>query len=135
MPIRTRLTTKGFDAYLQKLAEAGANIDAVTDEALAAGGEVLAKGMQSRAPVLTGNLRDNLAASAPKADGNLHFIEVGLKKEADGDTHRYALAQEYGWADRTGAKAGKPYIRPTLDADMGKARTAMRNVFKSRGAL
>ena len=130
MPIRTKLTTRGFEEYLERLANAGRDIDAIAADVLVAGGRVLAEGMQERAPKDTHNLENNIEVSEPQRDGNFTFVWVGLKKSADGNTHRYALAQEYGWADRQGAKAGQPYIRPTLDSDMGKARKAMRDVYE-----
>lgn len=133
MAIRTKLTTKGFEEYLEKIAAAGMNVDLAADEALAAGGEVLLAGMQRRAPVgqspddpHPGNLKSKLAKSEPEQDGNFHSIEVGLLKGTDADTARYGNAQEFG----TSSMAAQPYVRPALDSDMGKARSAMRSVFK-----
>ena len=123
-----KLTTKGFEEYLENLARAGKNIDAITDRALNAGGEVLLKGMRRRVPKDTHNLEDHLVIEGPKKDGNFHYILVGLVN-ADADTARYGTAQEYG----SSSMAAQPYIRPTIDEDKGKAGKAMLEVFKEAG--
>ena len=130
MAIKTRLTTKGFDEYLEKVTLAGQNIDDAADEALRAGGEILANGMHERVPKDTGNLDQYIGCTEPKADGNFHYVDVGVLKP-DGDTARYANVQEFGSANTP----AQPYIRPTLDHDMAAARKAMREVFKDQGAL
>jgi len=131
MPVRSRITTKGFAEYLERLAKAGKDIDAISGRALTAGGEILLSGMQKRAPKDTHNLESHLAVEGPHQDGNLIYVEVGLAKDTDADTARYGNVQEYGSA-RTQAQ---PYVRPTLDEDMGKARQAMRAVFEDEDVL
>lgn len=133
--IRTRLETKGVSEYLERVAAAGRDIDEVTDRMLMAGGEVLLKGMRRRAPVLTHNLQGKLTIVGPVREGNTHYIWVGIPPNVDKDTARYALAQEFGWGDKQGAKAGQPYVRPTLDADSGAARKAMRNEAERSGLV
>ena len=134
MAIRTKLSTKGFEAHLEDLVRAGQDVDAVAAEALLAGGAVLVDGMQRRAPKDTHNLESQISMTDPQQDGNLIFIEVGLI-DVDADTARYGNAQEWGWADKTGAKAGRPYVRPTIDEDFGRARSAMRKVFQAKAVL
>ncbi len=129
MPIKTRLTTKGFEEYLENIARAGKNIDVIADEALEAGGEILLDGMHRRVPKDTGNLDANLELMGPVQDGNFHYIDVGLGKGTDADTARYGNVQEFGSA----TTPAQPYVRPTLDSDMGKARRAMRDVFIESG--
>jgi HK97 gp10 family phage protein len=131
MSIKTRLTTSGFSEYLEKIVKAGQDIDAIADEALAAGGSVLVEGMHRRVPKDTGNLDAHLAVSAPQQDGNFHFIEVGLLHGTDANTARYGAAQEFG----TSHTPAQPYIRPTMDEDMRKARGDMKEVFVAKGAL
>lgn len=131
MPIKTRLTTKGFEEYLEVLAKAGEDIDAISDEALAAGGKVLVEGMQRRVPKKTMNLMNHIKVTAPQRDGNVHYIDVGLVHGTDADTARYGGAQEYGTSDMS----ANPYIRPTFDADMRAARARMREIFEARKAL
>lgn len=131
MAIRTKFSTKGFREYLEKIEKAGKDIDPITDEALSAGGGVLLDGMQRRVPKDTHNLEHHLAVDGPHQDGNFHYIEVGLPRGTDAETARYGNAQEYG----TSSMAAQPYIRPTLDSDIRKARKEMRAVFEKRSAL
>ena len=131
MPVRVKFSTKGFDEWLERVAQAGKSVDQVTDRALDAGGEVRLVGMRQRVPKDTHNLENNLSVDGPKADGNYHYIEVGLNRDVDADTARYGTVQEYGAVDTP----AQPYIRPTLDTDLGKARAAMRQVFKEELGL
>jgi HK97 gp10 family phage protein len=125
-----KLSTKGFDEYLENLAKAGRDIDVITDQALKAGGKVLLDGMKRRVPKDTGNLENHLIVWGPQRDGNYHYILVGLVN-ADAKTTRYGTAQEYG----TSSMAAQPYIRPTIDEDKRMAGQAMLEVFKEAGAL
>ena len=138
MPIKTRLTTQGFSEYLEKVARAGRDIDLVADEALKAGGEILLDGMQRRVPVGTaphdphpGNLKAHLELMGPVQDGNFHYVDVGLGKGTDADTARYGNVQEFSSA----TTPAQPYVRPTLDSDMGKAKKAMRAIFERLGLV
>lgn len=124
MPIKTRLTTKGFEAYLERLARAGQDIDRISDQALTQGGEILLNGMKTRVPKDTHNLENSLIMDGPRQDGNFHFIDVGVIK-ADADVARYGNVQEFGSSNT----AAQPYIRPTFDGDMSKARAEMKKVF------
>lgn len=122
MPVRGTISTKGFDKYLARLAEAALDVDEYADRAVAAGGDVLLDGMIRRVPKDTHHLEQTLKRTDPEADGNFHFVEVGLDRDADAETARYGTAQEYG----TSSMDPQPYIRPTLDEDAGEARKAMR---------
>lgn len=124
MPIKTRITTKGFEEYLEKIARAGKDIDRVSDEALGRAGEILLAGMRTRVPVDTHNLQNSLDVDGPKSDGNFHYVEVGVVNP-DAETARYGNVQEYGSAHTP----AQPYIRPTFDGDMTKARAEMKKVF------
>ncbi len=126
MPIRSTLTTKGFEEYLEALVQAGKDVDQVADQALDAGGLVLLDGMLRRVPRLTGNLAANLSVDGPHVDGNYHFVNVGLNHGVDPKTAKYGAVQEYGSA-HTPAHS---YIRPAFDEDLAKARKAMRELFK-----
>jgi len=131
MVVRVKLDLKGFDAYLEKIMQAGRNIDAITGRAVGAGGEVLLDGMKRRVPKDTRNLESHLKVDGPHQNGNLHYVEVGLVRGVDPDTARYGNAQEYG----TSSMAAQPYVRPALDSDMGKARRAMREIFEAEEVL
>jgi len=131
MPIKTRLTTSGFAEYLEKAIQMGLAIDPVTDEALQAGGQILKTGMRERVAKDTHNLENHIDCSQPQQEGNVHFVEIGLLRDTDPDTARYGNVQEFG----STKMPAHPYVRPTLDSDMGKARAAMRQVFKDKGIL
>lgn len=131
MAVRAKLETKGFAEYLERIAQAGKDVDLAAAEALQAGGEVLLAGMQRRVPKDTHNLEQHLAVDGPHRDGNFHYVEVGLDKKSDADTARYGNAQEFG----TSSMAAQPFVRPTLDTDMAKARRAMRDVFEANGII
>lgn len=126
MPIKARLTTKGFEEYLEKLAQAGKDIDRIAAEALTVGGSILLDGMQRRVPKDTQNLLKNLECTEPKQDGNLVYVEIGVSRRADANTARYANAQEFG----SSSMPAQAYIRPTMDEDMGKAKREMKKVFE-----
>ena len=126
MAVRATITTKGFEALLDALAQMGADVDAAADQALQNGGQTLLDGMLRRVPRDTGNLAANLSIDGPHLDGNYHYITVGLNHGVDADTARYGAVQEYGAADTP----AQPYIRPTLEEDMRKARQAMVKVFQ-----
>lgn len=127
MPVRYKLETKGFSEYLERLHEAGEDIDRIADQALEAGGDILLEGMDRRVPKLTGNLQAHLERSESEKDGNFHSVTVGLGKDTDAETLRYGGAQEYGWGPDHPAQ---PYIRPAIDEDMRSARAAMRAIFE-----
>jgi len=125
MAFKTKLTTKGFSEYLERISSAGKDIDLVADQALQAGAEVLLDGMRRRVPVDTGNLKDSLKIKGPFREGNYHYADVGLV-DVDADTARYGNAVEYG----TSSAGKQSYVRATEDEDAKKARAAMVAVFK-----
>ena len=131
MAVRSKLETTGFAEYLERIARAGQEVDAIAAEALKAGGEILLDGMKRRVPKDTHNLEEHLTVLGPHRDGNFHYITVGMPKAADAETARYGNVQEYG----SSSMAAQPYIRPTMDQDMGKARKAMKEVFEESGLV
>lgn len=128
--MKSTLSTKGFEEYLEKLVEAGADIDEVSSEALSAGALVLRDGMVRRAPELTGKLKRHIKIKGPMRDGNFHSVKVGVF-DVDRLRQTYFFYQEMGSA-RT---APHPYIRPTFDEDYRKAKEKMKEVFRSKGAF
>jgi len=126
MPVRYKLETKGFSEYLERLAQAGHNIDRLADQVLEIGGDIILQGMDRRVPRDTGNLAAHLERSEPEQDGNFHSVTVGLSKDADAETARYGGVQEFGWGPDHPAQ---PYIRPAIDEDMRSARAAMKAFF------
>lgn len=127
MPVRYKLETKGFSEYLERLHEAGEDIDRIADQSLEAGGDILLQGMDQRVPKDTGNLQAHLVRSESVQDGNFHTVTVGLGKDTPAKTLRYGGAQEYGWGPDHPAQ---PYIRPAIDEDMKRAKDTMRSIFE-----
>jgi HK97 gp10 family phage protein len=128
--MKSKLSTRGFDEYLERIAKSGQDVDAVSDKALEAGGAILVDGMLARAPELTGELKGHIKASAVQVDGNYHSIKVGIF-DVDRETQTYFFFQEMG----TARTAAHPYIRPTFDEDMKAARAKMLEIFKAEGTL
>lgn len=131
MTVRVIWKLNGMEKYLEALYEAGKDVEAAADRAVAAAGAVLLEGMKQRVPVLTGNLKSNLECSAPMRDGYVHYVEVGIKKDVDPETARYGNVQEYGSAHTP----PHSYIRATFDEDEKKARKAERESLKKDGVI
>ena len=132
MPLKSKWSSKGIEEYLEKVANAGANIDEAASKAVDAGGEVILEGMERRAPELTGNLKRQIRKIGPDKDGNFHFVKVGVfnvKRNKAGAS--YLFYQEMGSVHN----APHPYIRPAFDEDKGKARKAELESLKESGAL
>jgi HK97 gp10 family phage protein len=142
------LSTKGLEETLERLAQMGKDMDAAVARALPIGGQVLVDGMRRRAPEKTGDLKRHIGMTPVIRAGNFSFVIVGLypgeplpkppqpkrnkpnpkKAFSKRDRVYYGIYQEFG---RPGMKDGHPFIRPTLKADMGKARKAMLERLKS----
>ena len=131
MVVRAKLETKGFAEYLERIVQAGRDVDQAADQALLAGGEVLLSGMQRRVPKDTHNLEQHLTIDGPHQDGNFHYIQVGIDRSTDAETARYGNAQEYG----TSSMAAQPYIRPTIDTDYRRARAEMKGSLEQAGII
>ena len=137
MVVRVSFELKGLDEYLERIVQAGQDVNAAAGRAVAAGGDVLLAGMQRRVPKDTGNLEDHLERSEVDQDGNFVFVSVGMKpaREVDADTARYGNAQEYGY--KRGKKHYPPrsYIRASFDSDKSKARAAQKKSLKGDGVI
>ncbi len=121
MATRVRVSTKGLEQHLAKLAEQKVDIDKVVLDALAESAAILQAEMVRLAPVKTGNLREHIKIFGPERDGNFTYVEVGVihsRKFTDAKTARYANAQEYG----TSSMAAHPFIRTGTTRAKGKAR-------------
>jgi len=133
MTVRVSYKVQGFGEYLEKIAQAGKNIDAAADRANIAAGDVILEGMEERVPRLTGNLAEHLERSEPIVEGNFHGIDIGMRKKPlpDDDTARYGNVQEYGSA----TTPAQSYIRAGFDRTKSKARKAQKESLKKDGAL
>jgi HK97 gp10 family phage protein len=125
MVTRAKITTKGFEEYLEKLAEAGKNVDERVARALRAGAEVARDGMVKRVRKDTHNLEEHIGVTEVRQDGNYVFVQIGVL-DADDETARYGNAQEYG----TSSMAAQSYIRATMDEDAAKIKRAMKDEFE-----
>lgn len=134
MTTQSNISAKGFEEYLEKVAQAGRNIDDSADKSLLAGGEVIQNGMLENVPILTGNLAEHIKIKGPQRDGNFHAIEVGIihdKAFTDPATARYGNAQEYGSVKNP----PHPFIRPGFDNSKGAAKKAMKESMIEDGML
>jgi len=134
MTTRVKVSTKGFEEYLEKLAQAGLDVDQSIQKALLAGAEVAKEGMKKRAPKDTHNLEEHVKIDGPFQEGNFSYLAVGIiHKESftDAETARYANSQEYG----TSSMPAQPYIRPTMNEDAGKIKKAMKNSLIEDGVV
>jgi HK97 gp10 family phage protein len=134
MATRVKVSTKGFEEYLEKLANAGRDVDESVQKALIAGANVAQKGMQKRVRKKEHNLEKHIQIDGPHQDGNFSYVDVGVipkKSFTDADTARYGNAQEYG----TSSMEAQPYIRPTMKEDAGKIRKAIKNSLIEDGVI
>jgi HK97 gp10 family phage protein len=141
MTTQAKLEMKGFEEYLEKLAQAAVEVDPAVDKAIMAGAEVIQQEMISNVPVgkapedpHPGNLRKNIKIDGPHQDGNYHFAEVGLihkKGFTDDETAIYGNVQEYGNA----SNQAQPYIRPGIDSGRSRAKKQIVSVLKEEGKL
>ena len=132
MPLKSLVSLKGLDEYLEKVAQAGANIENAATKAVDAGSSVFQDGMLARAPEKTGELKKHIVKIGPDSDGNYIFVKVGafnVKRNAKGSS--YIFYQEMGSAHNP----PHPFIRPAFDEDKRKANEAMKEILKEEGAL
>jgi HK97 gp10 family phage protein len=131
MAVHGSLTLKGLDEYLEKLVQAGKDVDKAAANALIAGGDVILAGEQDRVARLTGELASKLERTELKQEGNYISVQVGVSINAEDEIARYGNAQEFG----TATMPAHPYIRPAFDEDKGKARAAERKSLEKEGFL
>ena len=134
MAIHVKISMKGFDEYLEKIVQAGENVDAAAGRAIEAAAEVARDGMKKRVAEDTGNLKNHIQIKGPQQDGNFIFAEVGLIPDiafTDAETARYGTAQEYG----TSSMPAHPYILPTLKEDKNKIRKAEKESLEKDSIL
>lgn len=134
MSTRTIFSTKGFEEYLENIAQAGEAVDSAAERAVMAGVEVAQEGMQKRVPKDTHNLEEHIQIKGPQKDGNFVFAEVGVihdKAFTDAETARYGNAQEFG----SSSMPAQPYIRPTMRNDKSKIRKAEKESLEEDAIL
>ncbi len=127
MGAKLKLDLTGFEAYLEKLARFGADVDEAAAAALTAAADVVLAEMQALVPVDTGDLKSHLNHSEANRSGNEHWMHVGLYSK-EGSVMRKGLALEYGSVKMP----AHPYIRPALTKSRQRARAAAIAEFKKR---
>jgi HK97 gp10 family phage protein len=134
----TTLSLSGIEEYLERVAQAGRDVDEAAARALLEGAEVIQEAQRALAPVDTGNLREHIQIKGPEQDGNYIFVEVGVIHDrafTDAKTDRYAKAQEFGWGDKKGYRAGHSFIRTGRDNSRARALAAMKASLERDGVL
>lgn len=141
MVTQAKLELKGLEEYLEKLAQAGSEVDPATEKAIMAGAEVFKEEMINRVPVgkspedpHPGNLRNNIKIDGPHQDGNFHYAEIGVihkKGFTDDETAIYGNVQEYGNA----TNQAQPYVRPGIDHGRSRAKKRVVETLKQEGKL
>ena len=138
MTTKATLKLEGFEAYLEELNKAGEDINLVAEEGLEAGADVFVAGMKRRAPFE--RIRMRIRKSRMGRDGNKRYIYVGVLRDIPTEDVRIANVWEFGGRTspspknprrkpRPGIRA-RPYIRPSLRQDAGKARMKMVDKFQ-----
>lgn len=130
MTTRAYLTTKGLSEYLEKVQQAGVDIDAAAQRALMKGGVVLEAGMEALVPVDKGNLKAHVNIDGPFQDGNYNFIEVGVVN-ADAETAIIGNVQEYGSPSKN--IPAQSYIRAGVDQKKSAVLREFRASLKAEG--
>lgn len=135
MPTKVTLDLEGLEAYLEKLMEAGEDIDPIAEQALDKGADVFVAGMKRRAPYE--RIRVRIRKSKMGRDGNKRYVYVGVLRDTPAEEARLANAHEFGGPGKKNIRGRKhrrivahPYIRPALRQDAKKARAAMEDVFQ-----
>jgi hypothetical protein len=131
--MKATLKLEGFEQYLEELVKAGKDIDRIAEEGLEKGANIFVSGMQRRAPY--GRIRTRIRKSSIGRDGNKRYLYVGILRGTEAEDARIANVWEFGGpGKKVGRKhrtiTARPFIRPSLRQDAGKARTAMVEVFQ-----
>ena len=131
----TKLSTKGFDEYLENIAKAGQDVDQAATEAVVVEGDIIHEGMEEKVPRLTGELASYLVIEAPQQDGNYISVRVGMDQHAPADVARRGNAWEFGFR-RGGHQYGpRSYIRAGFDEKKRQALAAAKAILQKWGVI
>lgn len=128
MTTRGTFSLKGLDAYLEELAQAERDIDAIAPEVLMESGEEVKADMQRFVPKDLRNLENSIVVDGPHRDGNFHYVDIGVITD-DSDIAIYGNVQEYG----SSSVAAQPYIRPALEKNKNIIRKTLKKLFERMG--
>jgi hypothetical protein len=136
--MKLSLKLEGFENYLEELVKAGKDIDRIAEEGLEKGADIFISGMQRRAPF--GRIRTRIRKSAIGRDGNKRYLYVGVLRDSSAEDARIANVWEFGGRTAPSSKyprrkprpgiRARPFIRPSLCQDAGRARKEMEDVFQ-----
>lgn len=144
---------KGFEEWLDRVQQAGVDIDESTARAVDAGASVALTGMRQRVRKRSHRLENHIQKSDVERSGNNFSVKVGLldlgrpgarygapriRKRISRRRNKvypreflYGVVQEFGSAKMR----AQPYIRPTFDSDRSKIRQAEIESLKRDGMV
>lgn len=117
---------KGLEKYQKRLAELGTAADGICKAAVYEGAAIIADAVKENTPVDTGDLRDSIGLSKMKNDNGYINTKLGF----DGYDRKgvpnalKAAAIESG----TSRLKKKPFVRPAVMANTGRAEAKMAQV-------
>lgn len=117
-----QVKVRGLEDLAKALREHGLSVNAGLKSVGLAGAEVLREAMEQRAPVRSGQLRDNIEIGKVKIEKEARVkIPVGPNSKAF-----YGLFQEFG----TRHHAAQPFMRPAADESQGRVLAAAKAAAK-----
>lgn len=120
---KTGVTVKilGQQELESALNQLGARAEAVLEEAVLAGAEVIRDEASNRAPRRTGRLAKNIVAEVVEKSATGVAVKVGPSKEVF-----YGRFVEFG----TSKMRSQPFLYPTLEAKKAEAQAAIREIIR-----
>ncbi|NSW92317.1 MAG: HK97 gp10 family phage protein [Firmicutes bacterium] len=116
MTNRVSIQLIGVNELIKNLEAVSDNITKDLTKAVKAGAKIVLDDAKARAPVDTGELRDNMTMRVVEKDRSQVEIDVGPGKD-----QFYGLFIEQG----TSKMAAKPFLRPALDENKEKVQKAI----------
>lgn len=126
------ITLPNFDGYLQKIKEAGNNIDEACKKAINASLPIIEEDMKKGAErhKRSGEVLNAIEITPARVEGNWIYGTVGIDIKKNPDAF-HAVYQEYG--DGHSQEFPDPFIRPAYDNNKSKIKKIQREVLKKEG--
>jgi len=129
--MKATLSMSGFSDYLEDLAAAGGDVDAVVAQALNESAPLIDDEMhrllRESSETWTGETEATLFKTEAQLDGNFIFVEIG----ADTSKDPAGIYKELG----TARQAAEPFIRPPFTSQRHRWRNKVQEVLKRLGVL
>ena len=133
-----QISLNGLDQYLQKIQDAGNDINGTCKDAVNAALPIVKKAMKDGAArhtkgvgkYGTGAVENAIETTPAKADGNYVYGEVGIDTAKHSEA-AHAVFQELG--DGHSPEFPDPFVRPAFDEHKAEVRSAERAVLKKGG--